>query len=66
MLLYAIFFFLQKKQEKLTFARSILYLKSSSQWTLLRNTILSSTYHLVYKKIYKFIKKFYKQKQKLT
>ena len=36
--------FLQKKQVKLpltTFAHSILYLKSSSQWTLLRKDILS-------------------------
>ena len=36
--------FLQKKQVKLsrtTFARSILYLKSSSQWILLRKDILS-------------------------
>ena len=43
--------FLQKKQVKLaltTFARSILYLKSSSQWTLLRKDILSLTYNLVY------------------
>ena len=58
--------FLQKKQVKLpltTFAPSILYVKSSSQWTLLRKDILSLTYNLVYQ--IKFIDNGKKNWQKL-